>query len=101
MKAQDRTVTWDMFPSFPHSRIAKREPASVTNLSLLISFTRELAISCMVISAKFPSRFCSICLSSIFLISGLLISSSAAIADDPEQGSLNKQERLEWFRDQG
>ncbi len=37
----------------------------------------------------------------IFLISGLLISTSAAAVDDPEQGSLNKPERLEWFRDQG
>src|SRR5712692_9691919 len=26
---------------------------------------------------------------------------TCAAADDPEVGSLNKQERLEWFRDQG
>src|ERR1700751_5772538 len=36
----------------------------------------------------------------IFLIYGLSISTSAAV-EDPEQGSLNKPERLEWFQDQG
>ena len=51
--------------------------------------------------SRIRPRFCSICLLFMFLISSLLVSSSAAVADDPEQGSLNKQERLEWFRDQG
>src|ERR1700744_983415 len=31
----------------------------------------------------------------------LLLAVHAPAVDDPEQGSLNKPERLEWFRDQG
>src|SRR5580704_4777317 len=36
----------------------------------------------------------------ILFLAGNLFFSSAA-TDDPEVGSLNKPERLEWFRDQG
>jgi len=31
----------------------------------------------------------------------LAVSTCFAAPDDPEKGSLNKPERLEWFRDQG
>ena len=36
-----------------------------------------------------------------FLLTLNLCVLTCAAADDPEVGSLNKQERLEWFRDQG
>src|SRR5580704_14947275 len=37
-----------------------------------------------------------------FFLAGLLCTSTCSAAeDDPELGSLNKPERLEWFRDQG
>src|SRR6201985_3269431 len=36
----------------------------------------------------------------IIFAGGLLLGTCHA-ADDPEVGSLNKQERLDWFRDQG
>jgi alpha-L-fucosidase len=36
-----------------------------------------------------------------FVLSLSLLPLSAVAADDPEVGSLNKPERLEWFRDQG
>jgi alpha-L-fucosidase len=36
----------------------------------------------------------------LFLTGNLLVPRSTA-ADDPEVGSLNSPERLEWFRDQG
>jgi len=37
----------------------------------------------------------------ILLTANLSVLTCSAAADDPEVGSLNKQERLEWFRDQG
>jgi len=41
---------------------------------------------------------CTISLLTVFL---LAVSTCSAAVDDPEKGSLNKPERLEWFRDQG
>ena len=41
---------------------------------------------------------CTISLLTVFL---LAVSTCCAAVDDPEKGSLNKPERLEWFRDQG
>jgi alpha-L-fucosidase len=41
---------------------------------------------------------CTIPLLTVFL---LAVSTCSAAVDDPEKGSLNKPERLEWFRDQG
>jgi alpha-L-fucosidase len=35
------------------------------------------------------------------LAGSVLVATCSAAVDDPEVGSLNKQERLEWFRDQG
>ena len=40
-------------------------------------------------------------LAPLFLAANLFVLTCSAAADDPEVGSLNKQERLEWFRDQG
>ncbi|HET6218567.1 MAG TPA: alpha-L-fucosidase, partial [Acidobacteriaceae bacterium] len=37
----------------------------------------------------------------VFLAALLCPSICSAAEDDPELGSLNKPERLEWFRDQG
>jgi alpha-L-fucosidase len=37
----------------------------------------------------------------ILVAVNLSVLTCSAAADDPEVGSLNKQERLEWFRDQG
>src|ERR1700734_1073819 len=37
----------------------------------------------------------------ILVAMNLSVLTCSAAADDPEVGSLNKQERLEWFRDQG
>ena len=37
----------------------------------------------------------------LLLATNLLALTGYAAADDPEAGSLNKPERLEWFRDQG
>jgi alpha-L-fucosidase len=51
--------------------------------------------------SKMRAFFRPFCLFFLFLTSSLLVSAGAAAADDPEQGSLNKHERLEWFRDQG
>jgi alpha-L-fucosidase len=35
------------------------------------------------------------------LAASVIVATGSAAVDDPEVGSLNKQERLEWFRDQG
>ena len=37
----------------------------------------------------------------IMLAACVFVATCSAAVDDPEVGSLNKQERLEWFRDQG
>src|SRR5580658_11361421 len=37
----------------------------------------------------------------LLVSANLLVLTCSAAVDDPEVGSLNKQERLEWFRDQG
>lgn len=41
------------------------------------------------------------CIISLLALPVLAVSTCCAAADDPEKGSLNKPERLEWFRDQG
>ena len=48
----------------------------------------------------FPVRRLRFCLSllTIFLVS---FSTCVAAEDNPEKGSLNKPDRMEWFRDQG
>jgi hypothetical protein len=38
---------------------------------------------------------------SVLLVANLVALTCSAAVDDPEAGSLNKPERLEWFRDQG
>src|SRR5271169_3203861 len=40
-------------------------------------------------------------LASLLLAGNLFASTSFAAENDPEVGSLNKPDRLEWFRDQG
>src|SRR5271165_6722142 len=46
--------------------------------------------------------FRTMCLLASLLLPGhLFLLPCSAAADDPEVGSLNKQERLEWFSDQG
>ncbi len=40
-------------------------------------------------------------LASLLLAANLLALTCSAAVDDPEVGSLNKPDRLEWFRDQG
>jgi alpha-L-fucosidase len=37
----------------------------------------------------------------VVLTASVFVATCSAAVDDPEVGSLNKQERLEWFRDQG
>jgi alpha-L-fucosidase len=50
----------------------------------------------------FQTRFLPILrLLAILLAGNLALATCSAAVDDPEVGSLNKPERLEWFRDQG
>jgi hypothetical protein len=50
-------------------------------------------------ATRFLTR--TLCLLSFLLLTVNLGVLTCTAADDPEVGSLNKQERLDWFRDQG